>query len=90
MDSYRVVNSFIDKISGKGFNTGSTFTSEDSERVSYLIQEGYLKGPPPKRQIDEALIAEGKRLKIKGYTKMDKVELTAAIEAAEKAKKASE
>jgi len=39
-----VIKSFIDKETGKGYNAGSTYESDDSERVAFLIDAGFLKG----------------------------------------------
>ncbi|MGE6516641.1 hypothetical protein [Lysinibacillus sphaericus] len=38
-----VIKSFIDKETGKGYNAGSTFTSTDAERVSFLAESGFIK-----------------------------------------------
>lgn len=91
MMEYRVIKSFIDKNTGTGYNENNTFTSSDAERVSFLIDEGYIAGvkPQPTIQIPEELLTEAKESKIKGYTKMTEEELRAAIDA-ENAKKASE
>ena len=91
MGAHRVIKAFIDKETGKGYNEGSTFTSDDVERVTFLINKGYLLGEAStkKEEIDEKLLAEAKSLKVKGYTKMDEESLREAIDAA-KAKKASE
>lgn len=94
MRKYKVTKSFIDKDSGEYFNFGSTFTSDDEGRVSFLAKEGYIFSPssspvedtkPDPPQDDELveLKAKAKELKIKGYTKMEKDELIQAIEAAE-------
>lgn len=87
--NYKVIESFIDKETGNGFNAGSTFSTEDVGRASFLIQKGFLKGEAPKIQIDEALLTEAKALKVKGYTKMDEDSLRKAIDAI-KVKKVSE
>lgn len=87
LQKIKVLKSFIDKNSNIGYNEGSTFSSDDEERVAFLIGNGYLHAPVKK--VDGSLLAEAKELKIKGYTKMSEESLIAAIEA-EKAKKASE
>lgn len=46
---YKVIESFIDSQTGKGYNEGSTFTSDDVERVTFLINKGYLEGEIPKK-----------------------------------------
>lgn len=89
MDSYQVLKSFIDNETGKGYNEGSTFTSPDAERVSFLASQGYIQAPTSESEIDRTLLAEAKELKIKGYTKMTEEELRAAIDA-KNAKKESE
>ncbi|MBM7607569.1 hypothetical protein JOD29_000813 [Lysinibacillus composti] len=94
---YKVLKSFIDSVTGIGFNIGNTFESTDSERVSYLASKGYIYKPEEQKQTKEnqdeivldELKAKAKELSIKGYTKMSEEELTAAIDAAE-AEKASE
>lgn len=87
MLKYKVLKSFIDKTSRVGYNEGSTFSSDDEERVAFLFDKGYLHGSVKK--VDNSLLAEAKALKIKGYTKMSEENLRKAIEAV-KAKKASE
>ncbi|WHP40765.1 hypothetical protein QIX46_19765 [Lysinibacillus boronitolerans] len=47
---YQVLKSFIDKETGKGYNAGSTFTSSDAERVSFLGENGYIVAPTTKRK----------------------------------------
>lgn len=79
MSGYLVIKSFIDSKSRKGYNEGSTFTTEDSERASFLVQKGYLASR--EAPINEALLAEAKFLKVKGYTKMNNDELEQAISA---------
>lgn len=37
-----VINAFIDKNTNIGYSVGDTFESDDSERVSFLKEEGYL------------------------------------------------
>lgn len=86
---YQVLVSFIDEETGEGYNAGSTFTSLDAERVSFLSQHGFIQSPvivSPKNEITLSDIkAKAKSLKIKGYTSMEKDELLAAIEVAERA-----
>lgn len=87
MSKYQVLKSFIDKNSNTGYNEGSTFSSDDEERIAFLASNGYLHAPV--EIVDESLLTEAKELKIKGYTKMTEENLRKAIEAV-KAKKASE
>ena len=51
---YQVLKSFIDKNTNKGYNEGSTFESDDLERVSFLSEKGYINGevkkPQPKKR----------------------------------------
>ena len=86
---YKVLKSFIDINTGIGYNRGSTFSSEDAARASFLGNQGYIQAPTSEIEIDKTLLAEAKELKIKGYTKMKEEELRAAIDA-ENAKKESE
>lgn len=46
--NYLVKKAFIDKYTNNGYNEGNTFVSDDIERVSFLIKEGYLEGKIPK------------------------------------------
>ncbi|SCY30482.1 hypothetical protein [Lysinibacillus fusiformis] len=43
MASYKVVRAFTDNETEKGYNEGSTFTSDDEERVSFLADNGFIK-----------------------------------------------
>lgn len=81
MTDYKVIKAFIDLETGQGYNKGSTFTTENSERASFLVQKGFLAGSY--EAVTEALIAEAKALKIKGYTKMNHAELRQAVSAAQ-------
>ena len=87
MRKYQVLKSFTDKNTKTGYNAGSTFSSDDEERIAFLSGKGYLHVPIKK--IDESLLAEAKLLKIKGYTKMNEENLREAIDAVN-AKKVSE
>ncbi|QSB10449.1 hypothetical protein JTI58_01660 [Lysinibacillus fusiformis] len=93
MKKYHVIRAFIDKTNNEGYNIGDTFASDDVERVSFLTKKGYLLVSKQLLQgnakVDEALIAEAKVLKIKGYTKMEEETLRKAIDVV-KTKKASE
>lgn len=94
---YNVLKSFIDKDTGIGYNAGNTFESTDSERVSYLSEEGFIKTAKTQKQQEESpgitpldeLKIKAKELGIKGYTEMSEEELTVAIKDVE-AEKASE
>lgn len=47
---HTVIKPFIDKNTLKGYSAGDAFESDDSERVSFLQDEGYLNVPDkPKR-----------------------------------------
>lgn len=48
MMGYKVIESFIDLQTGVGYNEGSAFVSDDAERVTFLISEGFLEGDAPK------------------------------------------
>ncbi|WP_369899750.1 Rho termination factor N-terminal domain-containing protein [Bacillus manliponensis] len=91
-----VLKAFIDKETHIGYSQGDMYESNDLERIAFLSGEGYIASPssssspvedtkPDPPQDDEfvELKAKAKELKIKGYTKMEKDELTQAIEAAE-------
>lgn len=78
----KVIKSFIDKNTGIGYNEGNTFSSDDTERVSFLAEKGYIKQPKFEIRVDETLLEKAKELKIKGYTKMTKEELEEAIKLA--------
>lgn len=88
---HKVLKPFVDGESGAYFAIGSLFSSSKLGRANELEKQGFLqvdeKNIPPK--IDEALLAEAKTLKIKGYTKMTEENLRKAIDAV-KAKKASD
>ncbi|OLN21900.1 hypothetical protein BTO30_12440 [Domibacillus antri] len=45
-----VLQTFIDKESGKGYYEGDTYESSDSKRVAFLVKEGFLGKPPNKAQ----------------------------------------
>lgn len=45
-----VIRPFIDKYTRKGYNKGNVFKSTDIERVSFLIDAGYLAGEKPQVQ----------------------------------------
>lgn len=88
MMDYKVIKSFIDKVTNKGYNSGSTYTSIDDERATFLINEGYLKGesPPPKHRADilkELNMTELRKIakdkSIAGYTKLKEDALIQAI-----------
>lgn len=75
---HKVLKSFIDKTSLVGYNEGNTYESTDSERVAFLVDQGYIAV----ENLDYIqLKAQAKELGIKGYNKMKQEELLAAIEA---------
>ena len=77
---HKVLKSFIDKTSLVGYNEGNTYESSDSERVAFLIEQGYLAGEIAVENLDYIqLKAQAKNLGIKGYNKMKQDELLAAI-----------
>lgn len=47
---YTVLKSFIDKDTNKGYNKGNTFESDDSERVSFLSEKGFINGEVKKAE----------------------------------------
>lgn len=49
MSSYKVVRAFTDNETEKGYNEGSTFTSDDEERVSFLADNGFIKTTIPQK-----------------------------------------
>lgn len=80
---HKVLKSFIDKTSLVGYNEGNTYESTDSERVAFLVDQGYIAGEIAVETLDYIqLKAQAKNLGIKGYNKMKQEELLAAIEAA--------
>jgi hypothetical protein len=42
-----VIKPFIDKQTLRGYSEGDNYESDDSERVTFLVEKGYLKGPKP-------------------------------------------
>lgn len=46
----QVVRAFIDKITGQGYNDGSTYESEDTQRLQELYDGGYTSRPPAKKR----------------------------------------
>lgn len=85
---HQVIRSFIDDHTAVGYNKGSTYTSDDVERVAFLYGQGFIKinSQMAKEKSEENLDALKKRasiLKIKGYTKMTPKELENAIAHAE-------
>ncbi|MFF5994798.1 Rho termination factor N-terminal domain-containing protein [Lysinibacillus sp. KU-BSD001] len=87
MAGYRVLKAFIDKVSGKGYNPGSTFKSDDNERVSFLAKKGFIHASLAEKKEKELTLtdlkARAKELNISGYTKMERDELVEAIRVAE-------
>lgn len=80
---HKVLKSFIDKTSLVGYNEGNTYESTDSERVAFLVEQGYIAGEIAVENLDYIqLKAQAKELGIKGYNKMKQEELLAAIEVA--------
>ena len=43
-----VIRAFIDKVTGQGYNEGSTYESEDTKRLQELFDKGYTARPPRK------------------------------------------
>lgn len=96
--NYKVVKSFIDKLTGKGYNKGSTYTSSDDVRAAFLVSEGYLQSeesnalvtsknrPDALKNMNMTELRKiAKNLSIKSYTKMKEDELIQAILSAENA-----
>lgn len=92
MMDYRVIKSFIDKVTNKGYNSGSAYSSNDDERAAFLINEGYLKGESSPRKHRAEILKElnmtelrkiAKEKSIAGYTKLKEDELIQAIIRAE-------
>lgn len=80
---HKVLKPFIDKLSLIGYNEGNTYESTDSERVAFLVEQGYIAGEIAFENLDYIqLKAQAKALGIKGYNKMKQEELAEAIEAA--------
>lgn len=50
MKHYKVIKAFTDNETGRGYNEGSTFTSDDVERVSFLAENGLILASEPKRK----------------------------------------
>lgn len=50
MKNHRVIKAFTDNETGRGYNEGSTFTSDDVERVSFLADKGYIVASETKRK----------------------------------------
>lgn len=48
--NFNVVKPFIDKNTNIGYNAGSTFKSDDEERVSFLTDKGYLEEKPKEKK----------------------------------------
>lgn len=93
MRKYLVLQSFIDKVTNKGYNNGSTYTSVDDERAAFLINEGYLKGESSPRKHRAEILKElnmtelrkiAKEKSVAGHTKLKEDELIQAIISAEK------
>lgn len=81
---HQVIRSFIDDHTAVGYNKGSTYTSDDVERVAFLYGQGFIK--IDSQMAEENLDVLKKRasiLKIKGYTKMTPKELGNAVAQAE-------
>lgn len=81
---HQVIKTFIDAETMVGYNKGSTYTSEDVERVTFLHGQGFIKinSQMAKEKNEENLDALKKRasaLKIKGYTKMTPKEIENAV-----------
>lgn len=50
----QVVRAFQDKYTSKHYSIGNTFESQDFERVSYLIEKGFLENKElPKPDVNE-------------------------------------
>lgn len=80
---HKVLKPFIDRVSLIGYNEGNTYESTDSERVAFLVEQGYIAGEIAVENLDYIqLKAQAKELGIKGYNKMKQEELLVAIEAA--------
>lgn len=81
MMEYNVLVPFIYTPTGKGYNEGSTFATEDGERALILVEKGFLKAIDlPNTVIEPVSLKEkAKTLKIKGYTKMTDEQLEEAI-----------
>lgn len=85
---HQVIKTFIDAETMVGYNEGSTYTSEDVERVAFLHGQGFIKRNPTLRKQEEKarfedLKKRASALKIKGYTKMTPKELENAVARAE-------
>lgn len=99
MMEYNVLVPFIYTPTGKGYNEGSTFATEDGERALILVEKGFLKekqtavlhkdetvltAKEAEKLVD--LKTKARVLKIKGYTKMSLEQLEEAIVGSESQK----
>lgn len=79
---HRVLKAFIDKKTFIGYNEGNTYESTDSERVAFLIEEGFLaNGKASIGELDYIELKQmAKDLGIEGYNKMKKEALLEAVQ----------
>ena len=83
---HKVLKSFIDKESLQGYNHGDTYESTNSERIAFLISEGFIHGVISTEDLDYVELENtAKELGIEKYNKMKKEDLVAAIQEAKKA-----
>lgn len=83
---HRVLKSFIDKDSLQGYNEGDMYESTNSERITFLITEGFIHGNVATEELDYVELKNtAKELGIEKYNKMKKEDLIEAIQEAKKA-----
>lgn len=79
---HRVLKAFIDKQTLIGYNEGNTYESNDSLRVAFLVEKGYIAGETEfVEELDYVELKQiAKNLGIEGYNKMKKEALLEAVQ----------